>query len=78
MKKRYRSIIVDGKSYSWSIRNDLDGDGGNFLKIWETHSKGKNIKFDDVCDFRTEDDDIIENVTPRMIKDIIDELERNK
>lgn len=78
MKKRFRSIKINGKSYSWSIRNNLDGDGSNFLKIWETHNEGKNIKFDDICDFRTEDGEIIQNITPRMIKNLIDELERNK
>ena len=75
MKKRFRNITVDDQSYSWSIRSDLDGDGGIFLKIWEIHNKGKVLIFDDdICVFRTDEDEIVENVTPKKIKKFINEL----
>jgi hypothetical protein len=34
MKKKHRNIIVDGKEFAWTIKDDVDGDGSNDLKIW--------------------------------------------
>lgn len=42
MKKRHRDITVNGKKYAWTVKNDVDGDGGNLVKIFYN----KKIKFE--------------------------------
>ena len=79
MEKRFRNITIDDQDYTWSIRSDLDGDGGIFLKIWEIQDKGKNLIFDDnICVFRSDENEILENVTPKKIKEFINELKRDR
>lgn len=34
MKKKHRNIIVNEKEYAWTIKDNVDGDGNNKLKIW--------------------------------------------
>lgn len=34
MKKKHRDITVEGKKYAWTVKDDVDGDGSNELKIW--------------------------------------------
>ena len=34
MKKKFRNINVGEKKYSWRVKNNVDGDGSNLLKIW--------------------------------------------
>jgi len=43
MKKKFRNITVDDKSYTWSTQFDCDGDGNIWVKIWELEPKKKNI-----------------------------------
>lgn len=79
MKKRFRNITINGITYTWSIRNDLDGDGGIFLRIWEIENEGKKLIFDgDIYELKTNKDEIIENVTPKIIKEFINELKRDR
>lgn len=61
MKKRYRNIIIDGISYSWSYKVNGDRyEGGGMLKIW----KNKKIVFERWCHC-----DVI--VTPSYIAELI-------
>lgn len=66
MKKNYREITVNGETYAWSVRNNLDGDGSNFVKIWKLQEKGtnKDLIFDDIYNIR--------KITPKIIKELIE------
>ena len=68
MKKKYRNIIVDGKKYGWLIDFNCDGDGGNYLRIFD-----KKL----VIDFRKINCNISQ-ITPKIVENEIRYYEKIK
>lgn len=61
MKKKYRSLIVDGLLYTWTYQpNDDKYEGGGLLKIW----KNKKVIFKSNVDCDV-------SVTPSYIAELI-------
>lgn len=61
MKKKYRSLIVDGLLYTWTYQpNDDKQEGGGLLKIW----KNKKVIFKSNVDCDV-------SVTPSYIAELI-------
>lgn len=62
MKKKHRDITVDGVQYGWTVKDNVDGDGGHMLVIW----KDKKIiheKF--MCGL---------TITPGLVKRVIESI----
>ena len=64
MKKRFRKIVVDGLEYAWTLQNGCDGDGGNFIKIFQN----RQLIYED-----HEGISGLIDITPRIIVEIIKE-----
>ena len=60
MKKKHRNITVNGKEYAWNVHNNVDGDGGNLVKIWYN----KKVIFNDIYGGH-------HNITPKFISEAI-------
>lgn len=73
MKKKYRTIVVDGNEYAWFVRNNCDGDYNDFLTIWKRkNGKKKKLLFDDQYQYSDEE---LENndlsITPAKVSEMI-------
>ena len=63
MKKKFREIVVNEKTYAWRVGDeDCDGDGGLRFKIW----KDRKLIYEEIIH-----NDII---TPQVVKDKILEI----
>ena len=62
MKKKHRNITVEGMKFAWSIKNDVDGDGGNRLTIFHK----KKLLFDELYGGHID-------ITPKLVSDVIKE-----
>jgi hypothetical protein len=73
MKKRYRIIKVNGVEYAWSVRNDLDGDGNDYIKIWRRENgKKKELIVDSQFYYTDEECDNNDmTITPAKVANII-------
>ncbi len=73
MKKRYRVIEVDGVEYAWCVRNGMDGDGNDFIRIWRRENgKKKELIVDSQFYYTDEEHDNNDlTITPAKVEDII-------
>jgi hypothetical protein len=39
MRNNLRKLVVNNNIYKWKIDFNGDGDGGRFLKIWDSNKK---------------------------------------
>jgi len=65
MKKKFRTIVVNDITYTWTIHNDCDGVGGKMVTIWKDKKPIKEII---VYDGTVE---ITPSIVEKMIKDTI-------
>lgn len=67
MKILHRKIVVDNQTYTWGPgRNNLDGDGSNYLKIW----KDRKIIYRELVEGSIQ-------ITPLFVRKIIDKIKNN-
>jgi len=39
MKKKHRNITIKNTEFAWSVKENVDGDGGNRLTIWYNNKR---------------------------------------